>query len=88
MKTRLTVMVSTYKENGNILFEKLILVDKDLSNVPPIEEFVSNLQVELLPDFKKENADIAKVIIEKIVIIDSVKSVAHTVWPKPDKKVQ
>ncbi|WP_210522756.1 hypothetical protein [Pantoea ananatis] len=86
MKTRLTVTVSAYGLGDNPLFTRLIFVDKDLTNVPPIEVFVEGLQMELLPDFQKENSSIASIVVESIVIIDSGKSVAHTVWPKPDKK--
>lgn len=74
MKIRLTVTVSAYGQGDNPLFTRLIFVDKDLTNAPPIEVFVERLQMELLPDFQKENSSIASIAVESIVIIDSGKA--------------
>lgn len=68
MKIRLTVTVSAYGQGDNPLFTRLIFVDKDLTNAPPIEVFVERLQMELLPDFQKENSSIAREGANKFLI--------------------
>ncbi|AIU74099.1 hypothetical protein AT03_17985 [Hafnia alvei FB1] len=79
----MTASVSTYTANGDCLYSKLLILHRDLSNVPAIEVYIEGLKKEILPDLKKEDAAIASIEIDKLSILNG--ATAHTVWPKPEQ---
>ncbi|KHT31218.1 hypothetical protein [Pectobacterium carotovorum] len=74
--------VSTYKTNGDFLYTKLLILHRDISNVPAIEVYIEVLKKEILPDLKKENAAIDSIEIDQLSILNG--ATAHIVWPKPE----
>lgn len=79
--TPMTASVSTYTANGTYLSSRLLILHRDLSNVPAIEAYVEGLEKELLPDLQKEDAAIVRVEINTLSIMNG--ATAHIVWPKP-----